>query len=197
MDQLHTGIEFEASYQPIKYFGIGALASFGNWTYLNDVSGTYKTYDTEDAVEVDKHIYSKDLKVGDMPQQQIAGVIQVYPIKGARIQLDVRHYSKHFADFNPTNTDKETDKVQVWETPAYMLVDFHFGYNLVLAEKYGLEFFGHIFNLLDEVYIQDAVDNSKYNSYMGDDDQFSHTVNSAEVYLGLPRRFNVGVKFTF
>ncbi|MCF6365433.1 MAG: hypothetical protein L3J35_04445 [Bacteroidales bacterium] len=47
------------------------------------------------------------------------------------------------------------------------------------------------------MYIQDAVDNSKYNGFYGYDNRFSHTVNSAEVYLGLPRTFNAGIKITF
>ena len=54
--------------------------------------------------------------------------------------------------------------------------------------------FAHMFNLFDTFYVQDAVDNSAYNGYYGYDGSLSHTANSAEVFLGLPRTFNVGVK---
>ena len=52
--------------------------------------------------------------------------------------------------------------------------------------------FVHVLNLTDALYIQDAVDNSRYNDYDGD-----HDADDAEVFLGLPRRFNVGMKINF
>ena len=52
---------------------------------------------------------------------------------------------------------------------------------------------GHIFNELDAVYVQDAVDHSKYNSY-GDK---VHAAHNAEVFLGTPRYFNLGLTVNF
>jgi hypothetical protein len=42
-------------------------------------------------------------------------------------------------------------------------------------------------------YGKDAVDNSPYNGYYGDNDEYSHEAWTAEVFLGLPRVFNFGV----
>ncbi|MDZ7776661.1 MAG: hypothetical protein U5L09_14140 [Bacteroidales bacterium] len=50
----------------------------------------------------------------------------------------------------------------------------------------------HIFNLLDEVYVQDATDNSRYNGFDGD-----HDADDAEVFLGLPRMINAGIRVNF
>ena len=50
----------------------------------------------------------------------------------------------------------------------------------------------HIFNALDEVYIQDAEDNSKYNSWSN-----RHNASDAEVYFGLPTSFNLGLSVSF
>ena len=50
-------------------------------------------------------------------------------------------------------------------------------------------------NLLDEVYIQDASDNSRYNA-----NPFrvnNHKANAAEVYLGMPTSYNIGLKINF
>lgn len=50
-------------------------------------------------------------------------------------------------------------------------------------------------NLLDEVYIQDALDNSRYNAYpfrVND-----HSANAAEVYLGMPTSYNLGLSIQF
>jgi hypothetical protein len=45
--------------------------------------------------------------------------------------------------------------------------------------------------------VQDATDNSKYNGYYGTENALSHTANSADVYLGLPRFFNAGLSVRF
>ena len=52
---------------------------------------------------------------------------------------------------------------------------------------------GHVFNALDEVFVQDAVDNSQYNGY-GDK---LHLAHNAEVFLGTPRYANIGLIVNF
>ena len=51
----------------------------------------------------------------------------------------------------------------------------------------------HIFNQCDNVYIQDAVDNSQYNGY-GDK---LHLPHGTEVFLGTPRYANIGLVVNF
>ena len=50
----------------------------------------------------------------------------------------------------------------------------------------------NVYNVLDNLYIQDAVDNSRFNSF--DDD---HDADDAEVYLGYPRNLNIGFQIVF
>ena len=52
---------------------------------------------------------------------------------------------------------------------------------------------GHIFNVLDEVFVQDAVDNSQYNGYGSK----NHLPHNAEVFLGTPRYANIGLTINF
>jgi outer membrane receptor protein involved in Fe transport len=73
-------------------------------------------------------------------------------------------------------------------------MDFHAGYNLRVGGV-NATIFANVFNLLDEVYIQDAVDNSSFNAY--DADGKSHAADDAEVFLGLPRNVNFGVTVRF
>ena len=49
------------------------------------------------------------------------------------------------------------------------------------------------FNALDNLYVQDSVDHSQYNSY-GDK---VHAAHNAEVFLGIPRYFNAGLVLRF
>jgi hypothetical protein len=51
----------------------------------------------------------------------------------------------------------------------------------------------NIFNVLDEVYVQDAVDNSQYNGYGSK----QHLPHNAEVFLGTPRYANIGLSIGF
>jgi hypothetical protein len=57
-----------------------------------------------------------------------------------------------------------------------------------------MQAFVHVFNALDEIFVQDAVDNSQYNSWGGTG---NHDADNAEVFLGHPRYFNAGVTFRF
>ena len=197
MNQLHQGVEFEAIYRPLNWIEVGATASLAKWEYLNDVTGKYKTYDTGAEQEGEYTYYVKGLKVGDAPQTQIGASLTLKPVKGLRAQFTYKYNANHYADWSPFSRTDETDTKQVWETPAYQIMNAHISYTIPFKGKYSLQIFAHVFNLLDEIYIQDAVDNSRYNGFYGDDNRFSHTINSAEVYLGLPRTFNVGLKFSF
>lgn len=199
LDQRHIGVELEGNYRPIKFIGFGGIASVANWKYLNDVDATIKNYDDASGTVTteDIHVYSKDLKVGDAPQTQFAIWTNIYPIRGLNVQFIWRNNSNHYADFNPVYRTDKDDREQVWKTPSYSVFDMNINYALPLKGRVGVNVFAHVFNLFDTFYIQDAVDNSAYNGFYGYDNRYSHTVNSAEVFLGLPRTFNVGVKISF
>ena len=196
LDQQHMGFELEASYRPFKVIGFGGIASIAKWKYLNNVTATIKNYDggiTSDTV----NLYTKDLYVGDAPQTQFALWTNIYPVYGLNIQVIWRFNANHYAEFDPTTRQVETDTEQVWKTPSYSVFDMNVNYELPMKGRVGLTVFGHMYNIFDTFYIQDAVDNSAYNGYYGYDDNLSHTANSAEVFLGLPFTFNVGVKVSF
>src|SRR5690606_32914324 len=79
LDALHQGIELELAYQPMDLLRFDAAASFGDWTYTNAASGTYRPEDDPSAIE-EWTFYVKDLKVGDAPQTQFAYSASVFPI---------------------------------------------------------------------------------------------------------------------
>ena len=58
----------------------------------------------------------------------------------------------------------------------------------------------HVFNVLDAMYVQDATDHSEYNSWDIPDygsESMKHTAENAEVFLGIPRYFNLGLTVRF
>ncbi len=200
LDQLHTGFEFEAAFQPMPMFRLDLAGSIGNWTTLNDVSGSYRTVESGTTVTKNYQLAVKDLKIGDAPQTQVALAATVFPIEGMSIQGVLKYYDQFYADWDPTSRivfDGDTpDRGQSWLTPSYNLVDMHASY-LLPFDLNGVQFklSAHVFNLLDTEYISDATDNSRFNAYRGDGK--NHKADDAEVFFGIPRTFNIGLSLTY
>ena len=130
----------------------------------------------------------------------------MFPIKGMTAQLVWRYNASNYAKFDPlSRTTAYFEGEQSWLTPSYSLVDLHFSYDIpVNVTGFDVTLFAHVFNLLDELYIQDAVDNSQYNGYYSNNtdrngdgklnyEDGQHSADDAEVFLGLPRSFNFGL----
>lgn len=194
LNAVHQGIEFDMAVQPTKYFRIDGALSVGNWKNTNDPTATYKEYGNTDS-DTTFQVYAKDLKTGDAPQTQIALGGTVFPVKGLYLTLNFRHYADFYADWNVVDRLNEDDRAQSWKVPSYSVWDFHCGYRLPMKSKTGIEIFAHVYNVFSAKFVQDATDNSAYNGYQGTNGEYSHTASAAEVFMGLPRIFNAGIKF--
>jgi len=209
MNQNHKGIEAEIAYAPMQMFRLDMALSYGIWEFTSDASGDYKSLVDQTITEYE---YAIDgLKVGDMPQTIVALGVSVFPIKGLTIQPVFNLYDRHWADWDPgsreindadgngtiSDTERDAaDREQSWEAPGYNKLDLHLSYNLpIKLGPTSFQVFMHVFNVLDNVYVQDATDNSGYNGYGGNGT--NHSADDAEVYLGTPRYWNVGLKINF
>ena len=194
MNSTHMGIEAEIAWQPVRFFRFDGAFSFGNWQYANDVSGTYKDYDTENGrdTSITYDFYVDGLKVGDAPQTQLAFSFSFYPVKGMTAQAVYRYNANFYADWDPFSRTDPNDRAQSWQVPDYGLLDLHFRYNLPV-ELAGMRFevFAHVFNVLDELYVSDATDESRYNAWS---DGEKHSATRAEVFVGKERTWNAGFR---
>jgi outer membrane cobalamin receptor len=204
LDANHSGFELELAFQPMSLFRVDAAISLGDWVMTDNVDGSYKNWVYNDStgqydeILIEKTYYVKGLKVGDAPQTQMALGVTVTPISGLSANLVFKHYDNFYADWNPF--DRETEEldengkiIQSWKSPAYNLVDLHTTFELpIKLAGTRLQLFAHVFNLLDEEYIQDATDNSEYNAW-----DYDHDADDAEVFFGLPRSWNVGLNVIF
>lgn len=194
MDQNHLGVELEAAFQPIDMFRLDAAISYGMWEYAGDADGTYKDISTQTSED---YLYAIDgLKIGDMPQTIVALGASIFPIDGLNIQAIFNYYDRHWADWDPLSRQvdegDDPDREQSWQVPSATKIDLHASYNLPFDLKgVKLQVFAHVFNALDELYVQDATDNSSYNAYT--DNGLTHSADDAEVYMSTPRYFNVGI----
>lgn len=191
LDQMHSGVELETSYKPNDWIRLDIAGSYNIWEYQNDVSATYLTDQGDPNTAQDINLYLEGLKVGNAPQAQLAYVLGLQPANNLDIQLVGTSFYRHWSDFNPIDRDDVNDRAQPWQAPNYTVFNMHVNYTFDNILE-GTTFFLNMFNLLDETYIQDAVDNSSFNGF--DDD---HDADDAEVFLGLPRRYNFGVRVNF
>jgi len=194
LNQRHMGAEFEVTYKPIDELRFDAAVSINDWVYTDDVSaryvsdlgsGTYSEYD----------LYIKDLKVGDAPQKQFSLQTTYKPIETISINLVSKWNGDFYANFDPTSRTNPDDRAQSWKTPSYWVFDLHMNWDFVVQTPWAnldVTYFVHVFNLFDEIYIQDATDNDSYNAWDKD-----HDADDAAVFLGLPRYWNTGFRVRF
>ena len=203
VNQTHKGFELEASSQVMDMLRVDASMSLGNWKFVDDANGDYQEaeYDTlGNVIGQMSTSYSyalEGLYVGDMPQTSFAVGATLTPMSGLSIQGLFNYYDNNYADWSPDSREidgDDADREQVWMAPSYSKIDLHINYDLPMeVAGHNFQLFAHVFNLLDATYVQDAVDNSQYNSYGGT----SHDADNAEVFLGTPRYFNLGLKVNF
>ena len=204
IDQKHQGLEIEADTKLNDMLSLNAAVSLGTWKFAGDASGNYQEDEYNEAGQVigqktTPYDYALDgLFVGDMPQTAYILGATLTPIKGLRMSGTYSMYDNNYSDWSPDareydGSDADADREQVWMAPAYNKLDLHASYKLPKIGGLDMTLTGHIFNALDEVFVQDAVDHSKYNSY-GDK---VHAAHNAEVFLGTPRYFNLGLTVNF
>jgi iron complex outermembrane receptor protein len=202
VNQSHTGFEVEARVALHDMVDLDLALSKGTWKFAGDAEGNYQENEYNENNEViglktTDYIYALDgLFVGDMPQTAYVGGLTIKPIKGLNIQGLFKMYDDNYSDWSPNSREvdgDEVDRSQVWKAPSYSKLDLHLSYRLPEIAGLDMTLSAHLFNALDNVYVQDAVDNSQYNGY-GDK---VHAAHNAEVFLGTPRNFNVGLAVSF
>ena len=197
VNQDHSGLELQASMQLIDMLRLDASLGMGTWKFVSDATGNYQEYTDSGAVQTTYTYALKDLYVGDMPQTGMSFGATLTPIAGLSVQALFNYYDKNYSDWSPgareVDSGGEADREQVWMAPSYSKLDLHVNFDLTDMTGMPITVFAHVFNALDDVYVQDAVDHSQYNSY-GDK---VHAANNDEVFLGTPRYFNLGLTYRF
>lgn len=196
LDSRHYGLEIEAALAPVRAARLDLSMSFGNWLYTSDVNAKYRDYTDPNNPDKTYNLYVDGLKVGDQPQTGLSASLTLFPINGLTLNGVIRHYRDFYANWDAFSRTNMNDTQQSWKIPNYSVVDLHLTYDIPLnLSGVDFQFFAHVFNLLDEIYIQDAFDNSSFNAYAGNGK--THAADDAEVFLGLPRSFNAGISVFF
>jgi len=198
MDALHMGIEFDFAYKILDNLKIEGLFSLGNWKWTS--ADSVRLYDDNNQLAQTEYFNAKGVHVGDAAQTQLGANLRYEPIKKLYVSGRVTFFDRYFSDFNPlklnpanfpTSFDENGDPIDSWETPSYLLVDFHAGYAL-FVKKVRLDIRASVLNAFNELYVSDALNNDSYSSDVSNNDAMS-----AGVYMGLGRRFNLSLAISF
>ncbi len=182
LDALHKGIELDFIYKVLENLDVEGIASIGDW---KTVSGAVVNVTNDLGQVVQKVDFSaKDIHVGDAAQIQIGGGLRYTIVKNLYIKPRFTYFGKNYANFDPltlvgTNKDRES-----WKMPSYNILDIYAGYDFSYRKlKYTLT--AGVVNALDAVYITDGQNGMNFDA------------NTAVVFMGMGRRYNVALKIAF
>lgn len=182
MNAQHMGIEFEATYKPLHNLDIKAMASFGDWTWMNDVEFTL--FDENNVNKGTYNAYVKGVHVGNSAQNTAALGINWTPIKNLSVHADWTWFGKNYADFDPNNRKNPKDGVDSWRMPNYSTVDAGMTYRFKFAGL-NASIFANAYNIFNTKYIADARDGQDHNA------------ETALVYYGTGTTWATGVRVNF
>lgn len=196
MDALHKGVEFDFIYKIMKTLDFQGLVSLGDWVWdkkINDLQMYYEnTGEPANQISFD----ATGIHVGDAAQTQFGASLRYEPFKGMYVEGGGTFFDRYYADFSPEAcTDDFGNPVESWIMPSYTLIDLHAGYRFKLEALKKLNFTVkfNVLNLLNKVYISDAINNDTYlqPSYGTFD------ARSASVYMGAGRQITASLKIIF
>ena len=191
INELHQGIEIEATYRPIDNLKLRGMASLGNWRYTDDF--TAAVFDDTNTQVGTGTLYVKDAKIGDAAQTTMA-IDADYRVGMFNFDVAYRFVDGLYADYSINNSDFLTPGNQgALQLPSYGLVD--------LGATARFELFGanstfrvNVNNLFDTVYIAES--NSNVHAAAG-----AETWNGIDVtnfvWFGFGRTWNASLSFNF
>lgn len=196
MDALHKGIEFDFIYKVLKNLDFQGLLSLGDWIWNKKIENLQMYY-TDTHEPANKISFdATGIHVGDAAQTQLGASIRYEPFKGMYIEGGGTFFDRYYADFSPELcTDVNGKPVESWMMPSYTLLDLHTGYRFKLEAMTKLNFTIklNVLNMLNKVYISDAINNDTYIQLPYN----SFDARSASVYMGAGRQITASLKIVF
>ena len=205
IEEVHQGIELEATANITQYLKLNAAISLGDWFYNGNaksylINNDNQNIDTQGNVltgdVVPTTTYLDKVKVGETAQTTAAiGATILPPVKGLKVDIDWRYVDNLYANLNVADfNSKANADLGALKLPSYNLFDLGASYKLSLTDKQRLTFSAHAYNLLDTYYIEESY-TSKHATNGVKTYQGISVKNN--VYFGPGRTFSFGVRYNF
>jgi len=198
MNARHMGIEFEFAWRITDNLTLESLLSLGDWKWTS--ADTARIYDDNGQQIGTRPFDARGLYVGDAAQYQNRESLRWEIIKRLYVSGSFTWFGKNYSEFNPLDYDPENnpgsfDKngnpIQSWRIPNYYVVEFNAGYAWWI-KKVRFQVRGSVLNALNSVFVTDAQNNDPYLTHSS-----SFDANSAGVFMGMGRRFNLSLSISF
>ncbi|MEA3477782.1 MAG: TonB-dependent receptor plug domain-containing protein, partial [Bacteroidota bacterium] len=155
LDAEHMGIEFEIYQYINKHLKLGALASFGDWKWKNNVE--VEVFNRDNVVVDTVAFYADGLYVGDAPMIQFGLSGTYFFLKQFELTANWVYYDKLYADSNPVLRNDPEAKSQSYKIPSYHVLDLHLGFMFKLFKSPAQLNFS-CYNVLNNKYIIRGLD---------------------------------------
>ena len=190
-DAVHSGVEWDFAYDVTSKLDVQGVFSWGNWRWtsnervdlINSSDNGFITR-TDNGAVADTLVNLNGVKVGDAAQRQVSASVSYRPKRGTYLSLRSTWFWQHYANFSPGDVITQGAPKDVWVTPAYNLINFNAGTAFDVSDNALLRIRLSVTNLLDELFITDARNNSQYapNPYGPEGGS-----GRAEIFVGPPR----------
>ncbi|MDD7887237.1 TonB-dependent receptor [Flavivirga sp. 57AJ16] len=196
LKQVHMGVELELFTRPTNGLNINGFVSVGNWEYDGNIT-TRTTDDTGALISNGATSYIDGAKIGQAAQFT-AGVSADYEIcPRLKIGANWNQYDNLYgnADFGGSEFSTANNRGTI-KLPSYDTVDTGVSYKWPLGkdDENSLQFRVNIYNVFDEVYIENARDNEHVDA--GDTAWKGVNVENG-VRFGYGRTWNFSMRFNF
>lgn len=200
VEQIHSGIEVDFIFKPIKKLDIKGFASIGNWEYKGN-SITRQTDENqnlllESLTDVDGG------KVGDAAQTTWGLGVKYDVFTRFSVDADWRTYDKLYSSVGAVKNNLLL--------PTYDLVDAGVSYKMLIGKnkKDNLTLRVNVNNVFDEVYLSELSSNIKttdnisattpsLGTYQSNGRVYNGIADGNQGYFGLGRTWNVSLRYNF
>lgn len=198
MNARHMGVEMEFGYKITDNLTFQSVLSVGDWIWTS--KDTALIYNDNGQLIGKKPFDARGLYVGDAAQIQNRESIRWEIVKRLYVSGSFTWFAKNYSEFNPLDLDPEDspesfdengDPIQSWKIPNYYTIDLHAGYAWYYKDV-RFQVRATVLNVLDDIYVTDAQNNDTYLSSASS----TFDANSASVFMGMGRRFNLSLQIS-
>ncbi|MDA3942386.1 MAG: TonB-dependent receptor [Bacteroidetes bacterium] len=182
LNALHRGIELEANTKISRNFKAGFFITSGDWKWKNDVQATL--FNHLDVAVDTVSVFANGLKVGGQPQFQTAVFADFILLDFFNLAINATYSDQHYADFDPSGRQDETDRNQSYRIPPSTLINMHLSFNYPLNKQL-VTLYVNCNNLLDDTYIIKGEDGTQHN------------LEDFRGFWSFGRTFDMGIRYRF
>ena len=179
VNAIHKGLEMDFVYKPSDKVTFTGMASFGDWTWENNITGVQIFDEAQNPIGDPINIFIKGLHVGDAAQTTMALGMNLEIMPKTNLVIDYNYFADLYADLDPN--DRTGEGPDAWKLPDYGTFDLILKHGFKVGD-FDASITARMFNALDTNYIGDALDGSE---------------TTALVWFANGRTFNIGVQFNF